>query len=99
MSLRSLDALSPIDGRYARSAEPLRPLLSEAALIRERLKIEAEWLLHLAASKPPGLPAASRVSSVVLAAARKIAAAPAETSAESVKAIEQRTNQIGRAHV
>ena len=92
MSLRSLDALSPIDGRYARSAEPLRPLLSEAALIRERLKIEAEWLLHLAASKPPGLPAASRVSSVVLATARKIAEAPAETSAESVKAIEQRTN-------
>jgi adenylosuccinate lyase len=92
MPLRSLDALSPIDGRYARSAEPLRPLLSEAALIRERLKIEAEWLLHLVARKPPGLPAAARVSSVVLAAARKIAEAPAETSAESVKAIEQRTN-------
>jgi len=92
MPLRSLDALSPIDGRYARSAEPLRPLLSEAALIRERLRIEAEWLLHLVARKPPGLPAAARVSSVVLAAARKIAEAPAETSAESVKAIEQRTN-------
>ena len=70
MPLRSLDALSPIDGRYARSAEPLRPLLSEAALIRERLQIEAEWLLHLVAQKPPGLPAAARVSSVVLAAAR-----------------------------
>ena len=92
MPLRSLDALSPIDGRYARSAEPLRPLLSEAALIRERLKIEAEWLLHLVAQKPTGLPAAARVSSVVLAAARAIAKEPADTSAESVKAIEQRTN-------
>ena len=92
MPLRSLDALSPIDGRYARSAEPLRPLLSEAALIRERLQIEAEWLLHLVAQKPPGLPAAARVSSVVLAAARAIAAEPVDTSAESVKAIEQRTN-------
>lgn len=92
MSLRSLDALSPIDGRYARSAEPLRPLLSEAALIRERLRIEAEWLLHLASERPTGLPAAARISSVVLDAARAIATDPPGSSAESVKAIEQRTN-------
>ena len=92
MSLRSLDALSPIDGRYARSAEPLRPLLSEAALIRERLRIEAEWLLHLAAKQPTGLPAAARISKVVVEAARAIAADPHANSAESVKAIEGRTN-------
>ncbi|MEY3465680.1 MAG: adenylosuccinate lyase [Steroidobacteraceae bacterium] len=92
MSLRSLDALSPVDGRYAKSCEPIRPLLSEAALIRERLRIEAEWLLHLAKHAPAGLPAAARITAPVLAAARAIAADPAASSADAVKAIEQRTN-------
>ncbi len=32
----------------ARATEPLRALLSEAGLIRERIRIEALWLLHLA---------------------------------------------------
>ena len=31
------------------AAEPLRALLSEAGLIRERIRVEAQWLLHLAA--------------------------------------------------
>ena len=39
-----LTALSPLDGRYARSADPLRPFFSEHALIRYRVRVELAWL-------------------------------------------------------
>ncbi len=92
MPLDSLDALSPIDGRYARSTEPLRAHLSEAALIGERIRIEAEWLLMLAGSPPVGLAAARNIPTSVLAAARELSAQLPPGAAVAVKAIEQRTN-------
>jgi adenylosuccinate lyase len=42
----ALDALSPVDGRYRALTAALRSQLSEAALIRERIRIEAQWLLR-----------------------------------------------------
>ncbi|HET7131235.1 MAG TPA: lyase family protein, partial [Gammaproteobacteria bacterium] len=48
MDPTTLTALSPLDGRYARKAAPLRPYLSEYALIRYRVLIEVRWLQHLA---------------------------------------------------
>jgi hypothetical protein len=39
--LTALEALSPVDGRYRTTTEPLRGLLSEAGLIRERIRISA----------------------------------------------------------
>lgn len=42
-----LDAVSPLDGRYATRTEPLRDYASEAALIRARVRVEAEYLLAL----------------------------------------------------
>jgi adenylosuccinate lyase len=47
-----LDAVSPLDGRYARYTEPLVPYASEAALQRARVRVEVEYLIALA-----GLPA------------------------------------------
>src|ERR671914_810801 len=44
-----LAALSPLDGRYAKGADPLRAYFSEQALIRYRTRIELEWLQALAA--------------------------------------------------
>src|SRR5262245_25061957 len=44
-----LTALSPLDGRYAASADPLRPYFSEHALIRYRVRVELAWLQALAA--------------------------------------------------
>jgi adenylosuccinate lyase len=44
----TLTALSPLDGRYAAKASPLRRYLSEYALIRYRVLIEVRWLQHLA---------------------------------------------------
>jgi len=46
-----LAALSPLDGRYERSAGPLRACFSEAALIRYRVRVEIEWLKALAAER------------------------------------------------
>jgi len=66
-SLPALEALSPVDGRYRAVTAPLRGLLSEAGLIRERIRIEARWLLHLTQAVPalPGsqlAPAAANCS-------------------------------------
>jgi adenylosuccinate lyase len=44
----ALNALSPLDGRYAEKADPLRNFLSEYALIRYRVLVEVRWLQHLA---------------------------------------------------
>lgn len=50
-------ALGPLDGRYRRIAAPLADYLSEAALNRARVRIEIEWLIHVAASGTlPGCP-------------------------------------------
>ncbi len=92
MALDPLDALSPIDGRYASGAEPLRAHLSESALIRERIRIEAEWLLALHREKPSDLEAAANLPDRVLAVARELASNPPSDAAQAVKKIEQRTN-------
>jgi len=44
----ALTALSPLDGRYARKVDGLRAFFSEFGLLRARLEVEVEWLLHLA---------------------------------------------------
>ncbi|WP_254839236.1 adenylosuccinate lyase [Natronomonas marina] len=43
-----LEAVSPLDGRYARYTEPLVEYASEAALMRARVRVEVEYLLALA---------------------------------------------------
>ncbi len=48
MDSSTLLALSPLDGRYARKAAPLREYLSEYGLIRYRVLIEVRWLQRLA---------------------------------------------------
>ena len=49
MRLTSLTAVSPVDGRYARGTENLRPIFSEFGLIRHRVLVEVRWLQALAA--------------------------------------------------
>ena len=44
----SLFALSPLDGRYAKSVEILRPIFSEYGLMKARVRVELEWLKALA---------------------------------------------------
>ena len=89
-SLPALEALSPVDGRYRAATAPLRGLLSEAGLIRERIRIEAQWLLHLAAAVPQ-LPGAA-LAPAVRERARQLAQEPETSAAAAVKAIEARIN-------
>ena len=67
-----------------------RPV-SEAGLIRERIRIEALWLLHLAESRAAML-AAAQLPAAVRAARRGAGAEPAPTRPAAVKAIEARIN-------
>ncbi|WP_115864918.1 adenylosuccinate lyase [Halorussus litoreus] len=46
--MNPLDAVTPLDGRYAGRTEPLRAYASEAALVRARVRVEVEYLLALA---------------------------------------------------
>jgi adenylosuccinate lyase len=89
-SLAALDALSPVDGRYRATTAALRALLSEAGLIRERVRVEASWLLHLAAATPQ-LPGAQLPASVQ-ARLRELATSPPAQAAAAVKTIEARIN-------
>jgi adenylosuccinate lyase len=86
----ALDALSPLDGRYARSAAPLREFFTEGALIRERIRVEALWLLQLADALPALTQGA--LPALVRACATALAADPGADAATAVKAIEARIN-------
>ena len=53
-------ALGALDGRYRTAVAPLVDHLSEAALNRERLHVEVEWLIHLTSQQVvPGAPTLS----------------------------------------
>lgn len=47
MKMSTLRSVSPIDGRYASKTSELSAFYSESALIKYRLKIEAEYLIFL----------------------------------------------------
>ncbi|HTX24418.1 MAG TPA: adenylosuccinate lyase [Steroidobacteraceae bacterium] len=90
MPTSGIDALSPIDGRYRAAAEPLRALLSEAGLIRERIRIEAQWFAYLSASLPELV--GSGISPVVRRRAEELARNPRADAPAAVKRIEARIN-------
>lgn len=51
MELSALTALSPIDGRYHKTTQPLAAYFSEYALIKYRLQVEVEYFIMLAEKK------------------------------------------------
>ncbi|HEY4214911.1 MAG TPA: adenylosuccinate lyase [Steroidobacteraceae bacterium] len=88
--LSPIDALSPVDGRYRSATEPLRSLLSEAGLIRERIRIEAQWLLHLSAAAAQL--AGASLPPAVRQRAAELAKEPPADAASAVKTIEDKIN-------
>ena len=86
----SLTALSPLDGRYARSADPLRPYFSEYALIRYRVRVELAWLMALAAE--PAIVELKPFSRKTIALLAALIAGFSEKDAEQIKKIEAETN-------
>ena len=89
MSLSTLSALSPLDGRYAGKTDKLRPLLSEAGFMHHRVKVEIAWLQALSnagfAEIKPFSPAANALLD-------KLASEFGERDAERIKEIEAVTN-------
>ncbi len=90
MDSAALSALSPVDGRYRKGAEALRGELSESGLIRERVRIEAAWLLSLAESVPQLRP--KPLPDAVRQLAASLAREPGDDAPAAVKAIEARIN-------
>lgn len=86
----SIDALSALDGRYKVSVEPLRHHLSEFALIRERVRVEVEWLIHLAAES--SIPAVRNLTMNEVIFLRQLVSGFHTEQAEEVKTIEKTTN-------
>jgi len=85
-----LTALSPLDGRYASSADPLRPYFSEHALIRTRVRVEIAWLRALAADR--GIRELKPFSAATAAALRRLVTNFSERDGEHIKNIEAQTN-------
>jgi adenylosuccinate lyase len=90
MSLNTLTALSPVDGRYAGRCTELRELFSEAGLVRARVRVEVAWLQALAAN--PDIPEMQGLTDPDLAVAVDLYASFDESDAAAVKAIERETN-------
>ena len=46
-----LKAVSPLDGRYHDKVAPLSNYFSESALMKYRIIVESQWLLHMLENK------------------------------------------------
>jgi len=90
MTLAALTALSPLDGRYAAKVEPLRVHFSEFGLIRNRIRVEIEWLKALAAA--PEIAEVAAFSRDTIAELDLVVSGFAVADAEAVKKIEATTN-------
>ena len=90
MSLTTLNALSPLDGRYQTKLDALRPYFTEYALIKHRAWVEVEWLKALSAAKD--IQEIAPFSSDTIKELDDVIINFSEVDASQVKAIEARTN-------
>ncbi len=81
--MNPLNALSPLDGRYAKNTEALAAYFSESALMRYRTQVEIEWLL--------AMPGAS-FNPAETQALRAIYIQFTDEDARAIKAFERETN-------
>ena len=89
MNSFELNALSPLDGRYAPRLASIRGLMSEAAFMRNRVKVEVEWLIALSDA---GLPELAALPAAARARLRALVAQFGDAHAQRIKEIEQVTN-------
>ena len=90
MSLTTLNALSPLDGRYQTKLDGLRTYFSEYALIKHRAWVEVEWLKALSAA--PALQEIAPFSAETIKELDAAIVSFSEADATQVKEIEARTN-------
>jgi adenylosuccinate lyase len=89
VELLTLTAICPLDGRYGRQTAELREVFSEFAFMRERLRVEVEWLVALAGSGLPQLPVLPEATITDL---RQLVAQFSVEDCIEIKAIEAETN-------
>lgn len=86
----TLTNLSPVDGRYAKTVDSLRPILSEYGLIRYRVLVEIRWFQALALE--PAIVEVPIFSDAANAHLENILSEFSQNDAERVKEIEKTTN-------
>lgn len=89
MSLDSLLALTPLDGRYQSKTQDLRSFFSEYALIRYRIWVEIEYFLALSDTLPQ---LQSKIDSATKEQLRNLYRTLTPEEAAKVKEIESITN-------
>jgi len=90
MKNTQLNAISPLDGRYAAKCDPLRPIFSESGLIHLRTLVEVRWLQFLAGH--PGIDDIGPLSPVVSSFLDGLVDKFDGNAAQKVKDIEKTTN-------
>jgi len=89
MSTNALQAISPIDGRYASKTKDLIPFFSEEALIRYRVQVEIEYFIALVEIPLPQL---AQFDTALFPELRKMYAEFSSEDATQIKDIEKVTN-------
>lgn len=89
MNLTSLQAISPVDGRYRKTTESLAAYFSEEALIKYRVFVEIEYFIALCEINLPGLESFDKN---LYAGLRKIHENFSEADALEIKETEKVTN-------
>jgi adenylosuccinate lyase len=89
MSLTSLMAISPVDGRYHNATVSLAPYFSEFALIKYRVQVEIEYFIALCQHPLPQLTTFDQSKFKSL---RAIYEQFSESNAQVIKDIEKTTN-------
>lgn len=89
-NLSSVQAISPLDGRYCSKVDELKQYCSEYALIRYRIEVEVEWLIALATH--PGIDCIAPFNEQTIADLRQVYQDFTPEEALKVKEIEGVTN-------
>lgn len=89
MQLNSLTAISPIDGRYFTTTQPLAPYFSEYGLMQYRIRVEVEYFIALCEHPLPQLTSFPKEK---LKSLRSLYQNFNEKAAAEIKSIEKTTN-------
>ena len=89
MSLSSLTALSPLDGRYASKLADLRPIMSEFGYMHRRVQVEITWFIALSDA---GFAEFAPLSEGARSYLHDLVSNFSEADAQAIKDIEKTTN-------
>ena len=89
MSLSTITALSPLDGRYAPKLAALRPIMSEHGYMQRRVQVEVAWFIALSdAGFDEFKPLTTGARAYLLGLVKNFA----EADSTAIKEIEKTTN-------